>query len=152
VSYFTAVLMRDGDKWLPRDVDLDDAGDLSELTDKLRLIEAGDEPVLVFVEREDAWWAVVRVDGDEDPRVFLSDVPAAEVSTYGRFLELPDADPDVDAERVEGACGGDFDILADLGTSPDDLRQICEDETVPMDALAVISEAGGFAEVLDSLR
>lgn len=152
MAFFTAVLVRDGGVWSARDVDLEDAADLGELTDNLRLIEAGDEPVLVFIEREDAWWAVVRVDGDDDPRVFLSDVGAAEHSTYGRLLELADTDEQADAEAVAGACGGDFDVLADLGTSPDELRELCEEETVPMDALAVVAEAGGFAEVLDSLR
>jgi hypothetical protein len=29
---------------------------------------------------------------------------------------------------------------------------MCEDELVPMDALATVAEAGGFAELLDSLR
>jgi putative tRNA adenosine deaminase-associated protein len=150
VSYFTAVLLRDGDKWSARDVDIDEGGDLGELTDQLRLIEAGDEPVLVFIEREDAWWAVVRVDGDEDPRVFLSDVAAISASTYRSMLELPETEDD--ADRPAGGCGGDFDVLADLGTSPEELRELCEEETVPMDALAVVAEAGGFAEVLDSLR
>lgn len=150
MAYFTAVLLRDGDKWFARDVDLDAVTDLADLADRLRLIEAGDEPVLVMIEREDAWWAVVRVDGDEDPRVFVSDVTATETSTYGRFLEP--AVPPAEAEIAEGTCGGDFDLLADLGTPPDDLRQICEDELLPMDALAVVSEAGGFAELLDSLR
>jgi hypothetical protein len=102
VAYFTAVLLRDGDKWSARDVDLDDLADLGELADRLRLIEAGDEPVL--------------------------------------------------EAAAEGTCGGDFDVLADLGTSPDDLRGMCEDEMVPMDALAVVAEAAGFAELLDSLR
>jgi putative tRNA adenosine deaminase-associated protein len=150
VSYFTAVLLRDGDKWSARDVDIDEGGDLGELTDQLRLIEAGDEPVLVFIEREDAWWAVVRVDGDEDPRVFLSDVVAISASTYRSMLELPETEDDADLPA--GGCGGDFDVLADLGTSPEELRELCEEETVPMDALAVVAEAGGFAEVLDSLR
>ncbi|MDQ1586234.1 MAG: hypothetical protein QOH80_1599 [Actinomycetota bacterium] len=150
MSYFTAVLLRDGDKWSARDVDIDEGGDLGELTDQLRLIEAGDEPVLVFIEREDAWWAVVRVDGDEDPRVFLSDVVAISASTYRSMLELPETEDD--ADRPAGGCGGDFDVLADLGTSPEELRELCEEETVPMDALAVVAEAGGFAEVLDSLR
>jgi putative tRNA adenosine deaminase-associated protein len=150
VSYFTAVLLRDGDKWSARDVDIDEGGDLGELTDQLRLIEAGDEPVLVFIEREDAWWAVVRVDGDEDPRVFLSDVVAISASTYRSMLELPETEDD--ADRPADGCGGDFDVLADLGTSPEELRELCEEETVPMDALAVVAEAGGFAEVLDSLR
>ena len=150
MSYFTAVLLRDGDKWFSRDVDLDDVADLGDLADRLRLIEAGDEPVLVMIEREDAWWAVVRVDGEEDPRVFVSDVTATETSAYGRFLD-PAVTP-VEGGATEGACGGDFDLLADLGTPPDDLRQICEDELMPMDALAVVAEAGGFAELLDSLR
>jgi putative tRNA adenosine deaminase-associated protein len=149
VGYFTAVVLRDGDKWLARDVDLDGMGDLADLADQLRLIEAGDEPVLVLIEREDAWWAVVRVDGDDDPRVFVSDVTASGTSAYGRFLETPAI---VAEEVTASSCGGDFDLLADLGTSPDDLRQICEDETVPMDALSIVAEAGGFAEVLDSLR
>jgi putative tRNA adenosine deaminase-associated protein len=150
VAYFTAVLLRDSDKWSARDVDLDDLTDLGELADRLRLIEAGDEPVLVMIEREDAWWAVVRVDGDEDPRVFVSDVAGSGASAYGRFLDTPSTTGD--AAVTEGTCGGDFDLLADLGTSPDDLRDICEDEMVPMDALAAVAEAGGFAELLDSLR
>ena len=150
MAYFTAVLLRDSDKWSSRDFDLDDLSDLGELADRLRLIEAGDEPVLVMIEREDAWWAVVRVDGDEDPRVFVSDVTGAPASPYGRFLDTPSTTGD-DAVS-EGTCGGDFDVLADLGTSPDDLRDMCEDETVPMDALAAVAEAGGFAELLDSLR
>jgi putative tRNA adenosine deaminase-associated protein len=150
VAYFTAVLLRDGDKWFARDVDLDDVADLGDLADRLRLIEAGDEPVLVLIEREDAWWAVVRVDGDEDPRVFVSDVSAAETSTYGRFLE--NVMSPADGGASEGTCGGDFDLLADLGTSTDSLAEICEDDLVPMDALAVVAEAAGFAELLDSLR
>ena len=150
MAYFTAALLRDGDKWSSRDVDLDDLTDLGELADRLRLIEAGDEPVLVLIEREDAWWAVVRVDGDEDPRVFVSDVTGAPASPYGRFLDTPSTTGD-DAVS-EGACSGDFDVLADLGTLPEDLRDMCEDETVPMDALAAVAEAGGFAELLDSLR
>ncbi|MGH8969505.1 MAG: tRNA adenosine deaminase-associated protein [Actinomycetes bacterium] len=148
MSYFTAVLVRNADKWFARDTDLEEVGGLGELADTLRLIEVDDEPVLVFVEREDAWWAVVRVDGDEDPRVFVSDVVGSARSPFD-FLEVG-----IDADDVEvaGTCGGDFDVLADLGTSPDELRELCEDELVPMDALATVAEAGGFAEVLDSLR
>jgi putative tRNA adenosine deaminase-associated protein len=150
VPYFTAVLLRDGDKWSAQDVELDDLGDLPELADRLRLIEAGDEPVLVLVEREDDWWAVVRVDGDDDPRVFVSDVAASAASTYGRFLDTP-AVATAEASG-DGTCGGDFDVLSDLGTGPDELRQMCDDELLPMDALSQIAEAGGFAELLDSLR
>jgi putative tRNA adenosine deaminase-associated protein len=150
VSYFTAVLARDGDKWFARNVDLEALESLDELADALRAREVGEaEPVLAFIEREDAWWAVVRVDGDEDPRVFVSDVAGAAAST---FSDLLDVEVDEDVEAATGACAGDVDLLADLGTSPDDLQEMCEDEMLPMDALAAVAEAGGFAEVLDSLR
>jgi putative tRNA adenosine deaminase-associated protein len=150
VSYFTAVLARDGDKWFARNVDLEALESLDELADALRAREVGEtEPVLAFIEREDAWWAVVRVDGDEDPRVFVSDVAGAAAST---FSELLDVEVDEDAGAAAGGCAGDIDLLVDLGTSPEDLQEMCDDELLPMDAMATIAEAGGFAEVLDSLR
>jgi putative tRNA adenosine deaminase-associated protein len=149
VSYFTAVLARDGDKWFARNVDLEALESLDDLADALRAREVGEaEPVLAFIEREDAWWAVVRVDGDEDPRVFVSDVAGAAASTFSELLEV-EVDEDVVAV---GAYAGDVDLLADLGTAPEDLQEMCEDEMLPMDALAAVAEAGGFAEVLDSLR
>lgn len=151
MSYFTAVLAREGDKWFARAVDVEALEDLTELTDAVRVLETDDETVLVFIEREDAWWSVIRVDGDDDPHVFLSDVVASAASPYASLLEV---DPAVseDEDIAPGACGGDRDVLADLGTSPEDLLQMCEDELLPMDALAAVAEAGGFAEVLDSLR
>ena len=74
MSYFTAVMARKGPTWSVHDLDLDSAADLGELTAELRIASESDEPVLLLVEREDAWWAVVRVDGEEDPRIFVSDV------------------------------------------------------------------------------
>ncbi len=149
MPYFTAVLARDGDKWFPRNVDVDALESLDDFADALRAREVGDaEPVLAFIEREDSWWAVVRVDGDEDPRVFVSDVAGAAASTYSELLEI---EVDEDA-GPSGGCAGDFDLLMDLGTSPEDLQEMCDDEMLPMDALAAVAEAGGFAEVLDSLR
>jgi putative tRNA adenosine deaminase-associated protein len=150
VPYFTAVLARDGDKWFPRNIDLEALETLDDLADALRAREVGDtEPVLAFIEREDSWWAVVRVDGDEDPRVFMSDAVGAATSAFAALLEV---DIDEDGGASAGGCAGDLDLLADLGTSPDDLQEMCDDELLPMDALAAVAEAGGFAEVLDSLR
>jgi putative tRNA adenosine deaminase-associated protein len=149
VPYFTAVLARDGDKWFPRNIDVDALETLDDLADALRAREVGEaEPVLAFIEREDSWWAVVRVDGDEDPRVFVSDVAGAAASAYAELLEI---EVDEDAGPI-GGCAGDFDLLMDLGTSPEDLQEMCDDEMLPVDALAAVAEAGGFAEVLDSLR
>jgi putative tRNA adenosine deaminase-associated protein len=150
VSYFTAVLARDGEKWFAHDVDVEDLEDVGELTAALRGVAKDEEPALLLVEREDAWWAVVRVDADEDPRTFVSDLRGATASPYAKILALEEPDEDDDVEP--GTPSGDFDVLADLGTPAEALTEICEDELVPMDALAAIAEAGGFDEVLDSLR
>ena len=148
MSYFTAVLAREGRLWTVHDLDVDAEADLAELTVDLRAVAEADEPVLLLVEREDAWWAVVRVDGDEDPRVFVSDLAGAAASPYADLLALVEDDD----EEPEPGCGGDLDVLADLGTPPDTLQEMCDDEVLPMDALATVAEAAGFAEVLDALR
>ena len=149
MSYFTAVLARTGRAWTVHDLDLDSEGDLKELASDLRDLNDSDEPVLLLLEREDAWWAVVRVDGEEDPRVFVSDIAGAAASSYAALL-------DVDSDNVEdvapGTCGGDLDLLVDLGTSTEALQEMCDDPPLPMDALAAVAEAAGFGEILDSLR
>jgi putative tRNA adenosine deaminase-associated protein len=150
VSYFTAVLAREGRLWTVHDLDVDAEADLAELTVDLRAVAEADEPVLLLVEREDAWWAVVRVDGEEDPRVFVSDIAGASASAYAEVLAL--SDPDDEEDPAPGTCGGDLDVLADLGTPPEALTEMCEDEMLPMDALAAVAERAGFAEVLDALR
>ena len=149
MSYFTAVLAREGRTWTSHDVDVDSIKDLGELTDELRAVADEDQPVLLLVEREDAWWAVVRVDGDDDPRVFVSDAPGAAASSYSELLEVESEDEE---EELPTGCAGDLDVLADLGMTPEELKEMCDDETPPMDALATVAEGAGFGEVLDSLR
>ncbi|HEX4700166.1 MAG TPA: tRNA adenosine deaminase-associated protein [Actinomycetes bacterium] len=149
MSYFTAVLARDGRAWTFHDLDVDSQSSLTELTADLRGVAEDDQPVLLLVEREDAWWAVVRVDGDDDPRVFVSDLAGAVASPYAELLAVADEE---DENLAPGVCGGDLDLLSDLGTSPESLREMCDDQLLPMDALAAVAEAGGFAEQLDSLR
>lgn len=85
VSYFTAVIASDGAGWRTRDVDVEDAASLDDLADTLRAVGRGNQPVLAVIEHEDEWFALVRVDGDEEPRVFVSDLPAA---SRGAFAEL----------------------------------------------------------------
>ena len=148
MPYFTAVLARKGRAWSTHDLEIDPADDLPELANELRLATMTDEPVLLLVEREDAWWAIVRVDGDEDPRVFVSDVVGVSASAYAEQLDVGSEDED----PAPGTCGGDLDVLADLGTPPDVLKDMCDDELIPMDALAQLAERAGFAEVLDALR
>jgi putative tRNA adenosine deaminase-associated protein len=152
VPYFTAVLARRADQWVPRAVDIDDTEDLDALADRLRLVAVDDEPVLLLLEHEDEWFAVVRVDGDEDPRVFVSDVAGAGRSTYGEVLGLKDDEAEEDVGPEEGPVG-DLDLLDDLGTPADRLLKICtEDELIVSEALESIAAAAGFGDVLDAMR
>lgn len=95
VSYSTAVLARAGGGWRAVDVDPGDAESLDELADLLRGASRGG-PVLAVLEREDEWFAFVRVDGEDEARSFVSDLRAAELSRYGDLLapvgdvELPE--------------------------------------------------------------
>ena len=78
--------------------------------------------------------------------MFVSDVEGVARSPYAGLLEAG-------VEATDGnVYGGDLDVLSDLGTAPEELREMCDEELVPMDAMAALAEAGGFAEALDSLR
>ena len=152
MSYFTAVLARDrpGDGPPTTSTSTARPTSRSSPTELRGLDRRPTSRCSLLVEREDAWWAVVRVDGDEDPRVFVSDLAGAAASPYADVLDRRRR-----RRRTRwptGTCGGDLDVLADLGTSPEALQEMCDDELLPMDALAAVAEAAGFAEVLDSLR
>ncbi len=144
MSYFTAVVARADGAWSARDVDVEEVADLTDLIERLREVEDGEEPVLLLLEREDDWWAIVRVDGDDDARVFVSNAAGAQRSPYAELLAPPDDGTD--------GWSGDLDLLSDLGTPPEELRDLVAEQLVPMDAMATLAEAAGFAEVLDALR
>ncbi|GAA2314793.1 hypothetical protein OKJ48_04895 [Streptomyces kunmingensis] len=125
--YFAALLARTEDGWEASDTELDDVETLSDLSDLAReaLAEAGaeDDTVLVFIEQEDAWFGVVRVDGEDDPRIYISDAAAAARSSYGEILltdELLGKDPD--------AVDDDLDALDLDGTEDGDTRTTTEDD------------------------
>lgn len=84
--YFAALLARTEDGWEASDTELDDVETLSDLTDLAREASVDEDTVLVFIEQEDAWFGVVRVDGEDDPRIFISDATAAARSSYGEIL------------------------------------------------------------------
>ncbi len=84
--YFAALLARTEDGWEASDTELDDVETLSDLTDLARDASVDEDTVLVYIEQEDAWFGVVRVDGEEDPRIYVSDASAAARSSYGEIL------------------------------------------------------------------
>ncbi|MFH9611570.1 hypothetical protein [Streptomyces sp. NPDC017448] len=84
--YFAALLARTEDGWEASDTELDDVETLSDLMDLARDASVDEDTVLIYIEQEDAWFGVVRVDGEEDPRIYVSDASAAARSSYGEIL------------------------------------------------------------------
>ncbi|MFC8227687.1 hypothetical protein [Streptomyces sp. NPDC057287] len=84
--YFAALLARTEDGWEASDTELDDVETLSDLTDLAREASVDEDTVLVYIEQEDAWFGILRVDGEEDPRIYISDASAAARSSYGEIL------------------------------------------------------------------
>jgi len=157
VGYFAAAVVRSSGAWSARDLDLDEVEDLEELVDTMRDLD-GDGPALLLLEADDEWLGVVRVDGDADPRVFLSDRRAVEVSELAALLWEVEPEPPVEEDEEEGPRPvaepvGDPGLLADLGTPADDLLALCAHEGfLPGDVLSAVGERAGFLEVLDDLR
>ncbi|MFH8339670.1 hypothetical protein [Streptomyces sp. AM6-12] len=179
--YFAALLARTEDGWEASDTELDDVETLSDLADLARESSPEEDTVLVLIEQEDAWFGVVRVDGEEDPRIYVSDAAAAARSAYGELLltdELLGREPgttdgpDLDELDLDGTEDGeseaaDEDVDEPVGTgeavphSPvgdsgilDDLG-ISEKELRSLDAddaLGSIAEALGASEVLETVR
>ncbi|AZQ40524.1 hypothetical protein EJ357_22350 [Streptomyces cyaneochromogenes] len=175
--YFAALLARTEDGWEASDTELDDVETLSDLAELAREASPEDDTVLVLIEQEDAWFGVVRIDGEDDPRIYVSDAAAAARSSYGEILltdellgrepgddsadldsldldgtEEPDGDSDDDedgggAEAVPHSPVGDSEILDDLGVSEKELKALDAE-----DALGSIAEALGASEVLETVR
>jgi putative tRNA adenosine deaminase-associated protein len=171
VGYFAVVLTRVEDEWETNDIELDEVETLDDLADAMRESADvdGDGPILLLLEQEDLWFAVVRVDGEDDPRVFVSDRSAIEHSAYAEMLleaaesddealavdldEDEDDEDDDDREELDDGPVGDLEILADLGTSADKLRELCESKGVlPSEALTTLAERAGAAAALETVR
>ncbi|CAM5593655.1 tRNA adenosine deaminase-associated protein OS=Streptomyces alboniger OX=132473 GN=CP975_17010 PE=4 SV=1 [Streptomyces alboniger] len=181
--YFAALLARTEDGWEASDTELDDVETLADLADLAReaTVDYDDDTVLVFIEQEDAWFGVVRVDGEEDPRIYVSDAAAAARSSYGEILltdEMlgrdPDAADDLEALDLDGTEDGEPEdsVAVEEDEGPADTgeaapagplgdTEILADLGVPEkellgleagDALSDIAEILGAAEVLETVR
>ncbi|MER0240825.1 hypothetical protein AAHZ94_02030 [Streptomyces sp. HSW2009] len=172
--YFAALLARTEDGWEASDTDLDNVETLADLADLAREAAVDEDTVLVYIEQEEAWFGLVRVDGEDDPRTYVSDAAAAARSSYGAMLtdELTDRDAEADLDRLVDLDGtedgepelgddddtdasgeavppgplGDAELVADLGISARELRALGED------ALSEIADALGCGEVLEAVR
>ncbi|MEU6208807.1 hypothetical protein ACN6AT_19465 [Streptomyces sp. JL4002] len=179
--YFAALLARTEDGWEASDMELDDVESLSDLIDLARSAAVDDDTVVALIEQEDAWFGVVRVDGEEDPRYFVSNAAAAARSSYGSMLttellgsdeeddELDELDLDgtEDGEEEAASAYHDEDDEGEGGTGTEPAPagplgdpRLLDDLGVPNrqlmtldgDALSEIAESLGATEVLEAVR
>lgn len=166
MSYFAAALARGSEGWNATELDLDGAEDADAVAELLRDVDPDAELSLLFVESDDQYLVILRLDDGEDLRIFGSDVEFAEVSKVGEVLlaeleesELPsglgdgdDSDDDDETEPV-GQPVGDADLLTDVGISPRDLIALCAHEgMLPADVMVELARKIGCADPLIELR
>jgi putative tRNA adenosine deaminase-associated protein len=176
VSYFAAAVTRGTKGWAAAELDLNGAADIEEITERLRDAAPDAQVSLLFVESDDAYLVILRLDEGEDLRVFGSDSVFAEESRLGALLlgdieepaleiddvaavtdvvdaeELADEeDPPVAAPDIEPV--GDPDILADLGMPAHRLLEVCAQEgMLPADITAEVCQAIGCGDEVEELR
>ena len=157
------------------EVELTGLADIDEVVDRLQDADPDAEVTLLFVEADDQYLTILRLDEGEDLRIFgsdsaygdesrigsllLSDVeaPALEIDDLAAESSADEADDededdkpavDPDADPI-----GDAEILADLGIGSQRLLGLCAKEgLLPSDVTTEISRRLGFADELDDLR
>jgi putative tRNA adenosine deaminase-associated protein len=175
VSHFAAAVVRGRSGWTASELDLSDAADVEDVADRLRDADLAASVSLLFVESDDAYLAVLRLDDGEDLRVFGSDAAFAEDSRLGKLLlgdltlggtvepALEPADAlaeDEDGEEEEQPAAdpganpvGDADLLADLGVSAHQLLELCAtDGLMPSDITYEICQTLGCADEVEEIR
>jgi putative tRNA adenosine deaminase-associated protein len=174
VSYFAAAVVRGEDGWAASEVDLTGAADVEEVADRLRDVDPDAQVSLLFVESDDSYLVVLRLDEGEDLRVFGSDAAFAEESRLGALLlgdieepaleldEVALAPQAEDQDVVPATAGagepdadpvGDADLLADLGIPAHRLLSLCAREgMLPADVTAEVTAALGCGDEVEELR
>ena len=160
MSYFAAALARTPAGWTAEELDLDGLTDVDAVADRVRDVGGEAETALLFVEEDDEYVAILRVDAD-DLRVFVSDSQAAEsypvAGIFAGAVEEEPAPSDLDEEEDEDAPDsepvGDADLLADLGTPRRDLiALVTHERTLPSDVISEVCERAGCLDELETLR
>jgi putative tRNA adenosine deaminase-associated protein len=171
VTYVASALARVNGAWFGDDVVLEDVEDLDGVVELLREVIGDDaETGLMFVEEDDEWFAILRIDADGDPRVFMSDARVVSSSDIAPlFAEAAievtvaeedddestddDEDDEDDGARIDGDPVGDTALLTDLGTSATKLLALCAEEgQLPSDVISSLCESAGCLDVLEKLR
>ncbi|GIF75333.1 hypothetical protein Asi02nite_48510 [Asanoa siamensis] len=167
VSYFAAAAVRGSAGWAAAEVNLNGAADIEEAADRLRDVDLEADISLLFVEADDTYLVILRLDEGEDLRVFGSDSAFAEESRLGALLvgdikapaiEIDEvveqqADPDKPAADPDADPVGDADLLADLGIPARRLLELCaHDGLMPADVTAELCQTIGCGDEVEELR
>ena len=169
LSTFAAAAARGKNGWTASELDLTGLADIDEVADALRDVEPDADVALLFVESDDQYLAILRLDEGEDLRVFGSDSAFVEESRIGQVLlgeieapaleideltagsaeedgDRPSTDPDADPV-------GDAERLADLGIGSHRLLGLCGQEgMLPSDVTAEICQRIGCGDEVEELR
>lgn len=170
MSYVAAAVVRGKDGWAASELDISGAADVEEVADRLRDVDPYADLSLLFVEADDTYLVIMRLDQGENLRVFGSDSAFAQESRLGMLLlgdiEIPaleidealaeavaDAGEEQPAADPEADPVGDADLLTDLGMSAHRLLTTCAREgMLPADVTAEVAQAIGFGDELEELR
>ncbi|TDE18876.1 hypothetical protein [Actinomadura sp. 6K520] len=144
MTQFAAVFAQTPQGWVGMEAALAEAEHVDDVADLMReaAVETYGDPVVLLIEQDDDWFAVVRLDGEDEPRAYVSAVREDGFGALFQQLvgEVPDGDP-----------GGDPALLEDLGVNAKQLSDLGE-SAVPGDALLTVAEHAGFGEEFDHLR
>ena len=167
LSTFAAAVARGKNGWTASELDLSGLADIDEVVDALRDVEPDADVTLLFVESDDLYLAVLRLDEGEDLRVFGSDSAFADESRIGAMLlgeieapaleidELAAGDDDADKPAADPDADpiGDAELLNDLGVSAHRLLSLCGLEgMLPADVTAEICQRMGCGDEMEELR
>ena len=151
-GYAVTVERTDG-AWRVREFD-DDFSDLSTSITAVRNLRA-EGPAFALLNVEEDYLVIVRP-GPSQTRVLISDATMAVDDDFAADIldeagaEIPDIDPD-ELDNVDAWADGDFDILADLGLSEEQMSILLDDDADPADLAQAIADELGFGDELDDV-
>jgi putative tRNA adenosine deaminase-associated protein len=178
VSHFAAAVVRRRAGWAAAELDLTGAADVEDVADRLRDVDADADISLLFVEADDTYLAILRLDEGEDLRVFGSDAAFVDESRIGALLladvkepvgdldlaigrAIPDAADSDESDSEDRPAGpapdadpvGDPDLLADLSVPAARLLALCGREgMLPADVTSEVCQILGCGDEVEELR
>lgn len=145
MSYFAAAVARDSNGWTATEVSLADVADVEDVADRLREAAPSADVSLLFVESDDTYLAILRLDRGEDLRIFGSDIAFAEESRLGALLLS-----DVTTRRADLEAAG-LATLEDIDFGESDDEGLGEEPVTAPVAAPGDSEPAGDADLLADL-